>query len=285
MKTQTEKRCPMCETVKQAADFYKNARDGLSPYCKPCSAARKRKGEKTREQIARDVYPSDASKICSKCRSEKPLSEFNFRKRESGRVNYKPYCKACQAELFRSWALRSGRQEKENRAEMMADKRAARYPGNDHKLCSGCGQVKQSQEFGHRFIVGGHCKECRSASESANYAKNKDSRRQYARKYRQENLQMVREMALRGYRVRRERLKAAREDGQVTAQDKAALLAEYGHKCMCCGAVDPLTFDHIVPISTGGKDEIENMQILCGPCNSSKGTRTIDYRPVRKEAV
>ena len=35
-----------------------------------------------------------------------------------------------------------------------------------------------------------------------------------------------------------------------------------------------LTIDHIVPKSKGGTDHVENLWLLCGACNSSKGTKT-----------
>ena len=35
-----------------------------------------------------------------------------------------------------------------------------------------------------------------------------------------------------------------------------------------------MTVDHIVPQSQGGTDHIENLQLLCGACNSTKGTGT-----------
>lgn len=33
-----------------------------------------------------------------------------------------------------------------------------------------------------------------------------------------------------------------------------------------------LTVDHIVPQAKGGTDHLENLQLLCGACNSMKGT-------------
>ena len=40
------------------------------------------------------------------------------------------------------------------------------------------------------------------------------------------------------------------------------------------GNVGPYTVDHVVPKARGGTDHIENLQLLCGACNSVKGTKT-----------
>ena len=37
------------------------------------------------------------------------------------------------------------------------------------------------------------------------------------------------------------------------------------------------TVDHIVPQSAGGTDHLENLQLLCGACNSTKGSRTQEH--------
>lgn len=68
--------------------------------------------------------------------------------------------------------------------------------------------------------------------------------------------------------------------GSYTAAEWKCLIEHYGNKCLCCGRTDvKLTADHIIPISKGGASNIENIQPLCGPCNSGKCDRTIDYRP------
>lgn len=36
-----------------------------------------------------------------------------------------------------------------------------------------------------------------------------------------------------------------------------------------------MTKDHIIPKSSGGKDQISNYQPMCSPCNQQKGNKTI----------
>lgn len=64
-----------------------------------------------------------------------------------------------------------------------------------------------------------------------------------------------------------------------------AVLDEYGGKCLRCGTTDNVTKDHIQPISRGGSNDINNLQPLCGPCNSWKHTKTIDFRSILSEAT
>jgi 5-methylcytosine-specific restriction endonuclease McrA len=69
-----------------------------------------------------------------------------------------------------------------------------------------------------------------------------------------------------------------REMGSYSEQEWTELKAKYCNRCLCCGEVKPLTVDHVVPLSKGGSNLIENIQPLCKPCNSAKGTQIIDYR-------
>lgn len=67
-----------------------------------------------------------------------------------------------------------------------------------------------------------------------------------------------------------------------------SICKRYDNICLCCKRSDKLlTIDHVIPISQGGSDTEDNIQPLCGSCNSSKGNHhTTDYRPdVGKEII
>ena len=51
--------------------------------------------------------------------------------------------------------------------------------------------------------------------------------------------------------------------------------ADGNYRCACCGVADKsriyFQVDHIVPMNSGGKSVVENLQILCRQCNGTKG--------------
>lgn len=64
-----------------------------------------------------------------------------------------------------------------------------------------------------------------------------------------------------------------------TKEEWLQLCEKYNNRCLCCKKTDvKLTADHIVALSKGGSNGIENIQPLCQSCNSSKGVKTIDFR-------
>ena len=72
---------------------------------------------------------------------------------------------------------------------------------------------------------------------------------------------------------------------QVLSQVELRQYRSYKHtlfglqegKCNGCEVLFPfrnMTIDHIIPRSRGGTDDSDNLQLLCGACNSTKGNRT-----------
>lgn len=67
--------------------------------------------------------------------------------------------------------------------------------------------------------------------------------------------------------------------GKHTINEWKELCDMFGNVCLCCLKKEKLTKDHIIPLTKGGTDNIENIQPLCVSCNSKKSNRnTIDYR-------
>lgn len=42
-------------------------------------------------------------------------------------------------------------------------------------------------------------------------------------------------------------------------------------RCVVCGSGFDLQYDHVIPHTRGGASTVENLQILCAPCNARKG--------------
>jgi len=79
---------------------------------------------------------------------------------------------------------------------------------------------------------------------------------------------------------RQRRNRKLNAEGSHTFGEWELLKKQYGYTCPCCGKEEPdikLTEDHIIPLSKGGSDHIENIQPLCRSCNSKKHTKIIKY--------
>lgn len=61
------------------------------------------------------------------------------------------------------------------------------------------------------------------------------------------------------------------------------LVESFGLRCARCGQSQDWGYmgwvaDHVVSLSQGGTNTIDNIQILCFACNGYKHSKTIDYR-------
>ena len=65
--------------------------------------------------------------------------------------------------------------------------------------------------------------------------------------------------------------------GSHTFEEWETLKDKNGDKCIGCKERKKLTRDHIIPLSKGGTDDIENIQPLCRSCNCKKRDKLISY--------
>src|SRR3990172_10113725 len=185
-------------------------------------------------------------KRCCRCKQEKPISEFH-KDRNSG-DGLRPECKVCRCKIVRTW--------KANHPTYQADYRAA-YPDRVRNY----GNKKKRQEY------------------LANYrSTHKDAAKETTRRWRAFHPDADNAIA------HRRRAKKAGNGGSYTADEWKELCDRHnGRFLRCCRTDLPLTIDHVVPISKGGRNSIENIQPLCWPCNARKHTQIVDYRKTEKE--
>lgn len=131
------------------------------------------------------------------------------------------------------------------------------------------------------------CTPCQKTMQANWYQRNKEKAYHSHRAYKQANPELFRAYE-RNYRRQhpeavkarkhRRRARLAAAEGTITARDIRLLFSLYP-VCLCCGAIDNLTIDHVVPITKGGDNSLHNAQTLCHRCNSSKRDRhSTDYR-------
>ena len=200
-------------------------------------------------------------KYCKGCNQEKELSKFSkIRPKKSGGFTYSSLCNACQYAKRKEYYSQAQKERIKKKRETIPGgrtlRRGPRGPRMKEKTCRLCGETKSASEFKHGRV----CAVCMPGYQAAAHQRHKEY---YRRKHK------ARQRGLREI------------PGAHTAQEWEALKAKYNNTCLCCGKVEPeiaLTRDHVLPITKGGTDNIDNIQPLCWSCNSSKNDKHVDYR-------
>ncbi len=148
---------------------------------------------------------------------------------------------------------------------------------------------KPCKRAGHtlRYRRNSNCVECEKLRDRREYREsNKDAIAETLRKWYAKNETKVKAHSRNYYKANKAKIRAkkhrrralvASASGSYTAKEWIALCRKYGNKCLACGSSE-ITVDHVVPLSKGGTNCIDNLQPLCSSCNSSKGTKSTDYR-------
>lgn len=119
------------------------------------------------------------------------------------------------------------------------------------------------------------------------FSENKEYRRKYKAEYRKSHrteiaaYQKANKQRSLVYKANR-KTRLTKAGGSFTVGEWRALCDRHGNKCLCCKKKRPLTVDHVIPVSKGGTSNIENIQPLCGPCNSTKRDEVVDFRKANK---
>ena len=136
------------------------------------------------------------------------------------------------------------------------------------KACANCGDT--FTPAGSNKAI--HCSEaCRAAKARASLKADpvrRESARASARRYSKSLRYRISQI---NHKARR---RQAEREGNVTPEQWEARLEEFGHQCAYCPSLGPLTMDHVIALSRGGKHEIGNIVPACQPCNSTKNNET-----------
>lgn len=231
-------------------------------------------------------------KTCTRCKQELSLDAFLNSSNGRGLYGKRSQCRECQNEYKRQLRINA--------------------PKDGIKICTACRKTKPIIEFYRESNKSGRaktCKDCRLQKIKDNPRKktvvdraliNSKAREKYStdeyyrqrvlessRRWRKRNRDKCNTQSKEWYRQNphkgseyhaRYRARKSSNGGDFTNKEFLALCSEYDNRCLVCGENNPLTADHIVPVSMGGSNDINNIQPLCQSCNSTKWTQTIDYR-------
>jgi 5-methylcytosine-specific restriction endonuclease McrA len=149
---------------------------------------------------------------------------------------------------------------------------AERFVGN--RQCVECGR-----DHNARFYAGRQAEQQDRSREY--YRANKDARCDYGKSNRDKTRRAVAKWTKANPDKKRavENTRRARRyaaGGTYSASDIAEILKDQRGRCAYCPTVLTRTnrhIDHITALASGGTNHRRNLQMLCQPCNSSKGAR------------
>ena len=139
--------------------------------------------------------------------------------------------------------------------------------------CSDCLSVRSEDDFYRRPTPDGYdgaCKRCRRRYQRAVSERWRQENPDKQNQWRRENPDKVAVFS-----AKRQARRRNNDVRLVTLKDWQRLCHRFSHRCAYCGEKRPLTQDHIVPVSRGGRHAIGNLLPACKPCNSSKHARLL----------
>lgn len=295
------RRCGRCGEWKQFSEFGKrhNTKDKLSPICKKCLSAKRPESKRAlKKRIKRELEEAIASgktlyKTCVDCGETKELKEFRKSSYEQyGRESRCIICAKKRGKKYREThkpqileAQRRHRGNKPRKSVVKCDN------GIWFKHCPSCDRWLEFEKFfpdarlKHGISV--YCRFCYKVR--FHRWRKLSSKSQYMRQ-----LYGIgeREWYLLTTKIASEN-KRAKElglDGFFTVPEFIKLCEHFGFRCIHPEHWEVLTLeqlgpDHVIPVSRGGSNKIDNIQPMCFPHNREKQAQTIDYRPQAEERI
>lgn len=212
-----------------------------------------------------------ASKTCTKCMDGKPTSDFWAL--SSSKDGFAWHCKACAAKSSAAWRLANKDRLKASKAEYHAVNKER------------CNAQSKAWHLANLEYSTARNKEYRDA--------HAEELRVYAVEWRKRNLEKSRTSVTAYQALHPEMRKASRQNRRAKLRDAEGVITKFvvtrllglqRNKCAVCRSdvSSGYHIDHVYPLSKGGTNVIENLQILCPACNLSKSAKhPIDFMQSR----
>jgi len=197
-------------------------------------------------------------KVCTKCGIEKELDEFHASM--VSKDGHKSRCKLCRNKENLIWA-------KNNSEKIKAWRRA-----NPEGIKKTAKRWRQNNSEYQRDYYRDNRKRINNQA-AINYSKNPEKAKRRAAAWNKVNPERHRQ-AHKTYRARK------RNQLGSMPPDAYKIILERYPICLFpgCEAAENLHVDHVISLKNGGLHDINNLQVLCGHHNISKGSKNIDYR-------
>ena len=237
---------------------------------------------------------SPNGKRCSRCGEHKSLEEFNNNRSTSDGKH--PYCRVC----YRAYMAALRVQKAEHYREYDRKRRAAdpeKFKQRDRKRRAATPEKFRERDRLRRIKYAeerrARCRAWHAKNKERISAKRKENREALSAAradWRARNIDRDRANA-KDWKLRnrsrilvywqRKRVKRLAAPGTISRKEWTAVVEKYNYTCLCCGRSEPeikITIDHVIPVSRGGSNTIDNVQPLCFECNLRKFTKSTDYR-------
>lgn len=192
----------------------------------------------------------EGTKACSACGQEKPLTEFHKNARMAS--GYRSSCKPCTLAINRKSVLAHHEKRKaEKRAVYRVQRDTPEYQAYVKAYQEATRE--QKREYDREYLRRNRDRATRKAAEWNR--RNRDKRKAITRSYEARRRQQT--------------------EGGVSTADLAKWTAAQKKVCYWCGTRCPKGFhvDHYHPLSKGGRHELDNLVVACGPCNLRKNAK------------
>lgn len=131
-------------------------------------------------------------------------------------------------------------------------------------------EQRRSYSLRYRQEHGDQVRTRERESQRRRYAQDPRAALDYYKKWRLRNLERARNYV----RVSSNKRRAAAAGQHFTFQEWEALVVQHAGQCAYCGSTERIEADHRIPLDRGGSNEIGNILPACPHCNRRKHRRT-----------